>query len=254
MEIEMKDIRVVILAGGKGTRLRPYTAVFPKPLMPIAEMPILEIVLRQLKSFGFKRITLSVNHLADLIKVFFGDGSKLGLDITYCMEDKPLGTAGSLSLVKDLPKTFLVMNGDLLTTLNYKSLIKHHFDTGSVATIGVFPRQVKIDFGVVELDKEGTLKVFKEKPSIDYVVSMGVNVLDRSILQYIDRGKYLDMPDLLMRLINNGKKVSGYRSDCEWLDIGRADDYERAIEEFEKSRKKYFRGGEQLRKIRRRSH
>ena len=130
----MKDIKVVILAGGKGTRLKPYTTVFPKPLMPIGQMPILEVVLRQLKYFGFEKIVLSVNHLADLIQSFFRDGSQLGLDISYCMEDKPLGTAGSLSLVNDLSDTFLVMNGDLLTTIDYAAMVRSHINSSAVAT------------------------------------------------------------------------------------------------------------------------
>lgn len=237
----MKDIRVVVLAGGKGARLRPYTTVFPKPLMPIGDMPILEVVLRQLKSFGFEKITLSVNHLADLIRTFFGDGSRLRLDISYCMEDKPLGTAGSLSLVDNLTDTFLVVNGDLLTTIDYSSMVKHHIDSCSVATIGVFPREVKIDFGVLELGRKGELIEYKEKPRFKYIVSMGVNVLDKSVLDFIPQGDYLDMPALMTNLKNQGKTVLTYRSNCEWLDIGRADDYETAIESFERSRDKYLR-------------
>ena len=131
----MKNMRVVILAGGKGVRLKPYTAVFPKPLMPIGDMPILEIVLRQLKSFGFVKMTLSVNHLADLMRTFFRDGSKLGLEISYCLEDKPLGTAGSISLVQDLTEHFLVMNGDLLTTLDYAALMDQHIRSGATAHV-----------------------------------------------------------------------------------------------------------------------
>jgi len=129
----MKDVRVIILAGGKGTRLKPYTKVLPKPLMPIGEMPILEVVLRQLKSFDFEKITLSVNHLADLIRAFFGDGSQLGVNISYCLEDKPLGTAGSISIVNNLTDTFLVMNGDLLTTIDYAAMVQNHLDSGANA-------------------------------------------------------------------------------------------------------------------------
>jgi NDP-sugar pyrophosphorylase family protein len=237
----MKDIRVVVLAGGKGTRLKPYTTVFPKPLMPIGEMPILEVVLRQLKSFGFEKVTLSVNHLADLIQTFFGDGSQLGLDIGYCMEDKPLGTAGSLSLVKDLTEDFLVMNGDLLTTIDYRMLVKKHIKSSAVATIGVFPREVKIDFGVLELGDSGELVAYKEKPRFEYLVSMGVNVFNRSALEFIPHGEYLDIPTLMMNLKNAGKLVLTFRSECEWLDIGRADDYAQAVTEFERSRAKYLR-------------
>jgi len=237
----MKDIRVVILAGGKGTRLKPYTAVFPKPLMPIGEMPILEVVLRQLKSFGFDKITLSVNHLADLIKTFFGDGSQLGLDIEYCMEDKPLGTAGSLSLIDNLTDTFLVMNGDLLTTIDYAAMVDRHLESHAVATIGVFPREVKIDFGVLDIGSQNELQDYREKPVFEYLVSMGVNAFNKSALEFIPHGQYLDMPTLMMRLKNEGKKVMTYRSDCEWLDIGRSDDYEIAVEAFQKSRAKYLK-------------
>jgi NDP-sugar pyrophosphorylase family protein len=237
----MKDIRVVILAGGKGTRLRPYTTVFPKPLMPLGEMPILEVVLRRLKSFGFRKITLSVNHLADLIRAFFGNGGQLGLDINYCMEDKPLGTVGSLSLVENLTDTFIVMNGDLLTTIDYSAMVDKHINSGAVATIGVFPREVKIDFGVLEIGRNRELIEYKEKPSFEFLVSMGVNVFDKSVLDFILYAQYLDMPTLMMKLKSEGKLVLTYRSDCEWLDIGRTDDYEVAIEAFNRSPDKYLR-------------
>ncbi len=239
--IEMKDIRVVVLAGGKGTRLKPYTKVFPKPLMPIGDMSILEVVLRQLKSFGFNKITLSVNHLADLIRAFFGDGSQLGVDITYCMEDKPLGTAGSLSLVENLTDSFLVMNGDLLTTIDYAAMVRRHIESGMIATIGVFPREVQIDFGVLEIGAERELLDYREKPTFEYMVSMGVNVFDKSVLEFIPSGKYLDIPTLMMSLKKAGKTVLTYSSDCEWLDIGRVEDYETAIKAFEQSRDKYLR-------------
>ena len=237
----MKDIRVVILAGGKGTRLKPYTTVFPKPLMPIGDMPILEVVLRQLKLYGFEKITLSVNHLAELIQTFFGDGSKLGLEISYCMEDEPLGTAGSISQVSNITDTFLVMNGDLLTTLDYSAIVQSHIDSGSVATIGVFPREVKIDFGVLELGSKDELVAYKEKPRFEYIVSMGVNVFDKSVLEFIQKGQYLDIPTLMMNLKDAGKKVMTFRGECEWLDIGRPDDYEQAVTEFERSREKYLK-------------
>ncbi len=237
----MNDIRVVILAGGKGTRLKPYTTVFPKPLMPIGDMPILEIVLRQLKSFGFQKVTLSVNHLANLIQTFFGDGSQIGLDICYCTEDNPLGTAGSLSLVKDVSEHFLVMNGDLLTTIDYRAIVNQHIKSDAVATIGVFPREVIIDFGVLELGSNGELLAYKEKPRFEYMVSMGVNIFHKSVLEFIAPNVYLDIPTLIMRLKKAGKSVLSFKSDCEWLDIGRPDDYEKAVEEFEREKKKYLR-------------
>lgn len=237
----MRDIRVVILAGGKGTRLKPYTTVFPKPLMPLGEMPILEIVLWQLKSSGFEKITLSVNHKAHLIQTFFGDGSQLGLRISYCVENEPLGTAGSLSIIENLTDPFLVMNGDLLTTIDYAAMVRTHIDSGAIATIGAFHREVKIDFGVLEINRKGELRDYREKPTFRYLVSMGVNVFNSSVLEFIPRAQYLDIPTLMMNLRNAGKTVLTYRSNCEWLDIGRLDDYETATEAFEQSRDKYLR-------------
>jgi NDP-sugar pyrophosphorylase family protein len=237
----MEDIRVIILAGGKGTRLKPYTTVFPKPLMPIGEMPILEVVLRQLKLFGFEKITLSVNHLADLIQTFFGNGGKLGLDISYCMEDIPLGTAGSIALVKNLTEHFLVMNGDLLTTIDYAAMVRKHKESNAAATIGVFPREVKVDFGVLELGSKGELLQYREKPKFEFLVSMGVNVFHKSVLEFIPKGRYLDIPTLMMNLKNAGKQVLAYRSECQWLDIGRPDDYENALEIFEQNRHLYLK-------------
>lgn len=240
----MKDVRVVVLAGGKGTRLRPYTTVFPKPLMPIGDMPILEVVLRQLKCYGFEKITISVNHLADLIQTFFGNGSGLGLDISYCIEDKPLGTAGSISLVKDITDTFLVMNGDLLTTIDYNAMVRKHIESSATATIGIFPREVKIDFGVLDISDSGELIAYKEKPKYEYLVSMGVNVFNKSVLQFIPKGKYLNMPTLMMNLKKAGKKILTFRSDCEWLDIGRPDDYEQAVTKFEQSKENYLKNNQ----------
>jgi NDP-sugar pyrophosphorylase family protein len=239
--MNIQDTRVVILAGGKGTRLRPYTTVFPKPLMPISDMPIMEVVLRQLKYFGFRYITLSVNHMAELIQTFFGNGEKFGLQISYCMEDTPLGTAGSLSLVKNLTDNFLVMNGDLLTTIDYSVMMQNHIQSAAEATIGVFPREVKIDFGVLNITEGGRLLDYREKPKYEYLVSMGVNAFHKSVLEFIPENQYLDIPTLMMNLKNAGKRVMTFRSECEWLDIGRPDDYEQAVELFEKSRHKYLR-------------
>lgn len=238
-----QDVRVVILAGGKGTRLRPYATSFPKPLMPVGDLPILEIVLRQLKAYGFRQVTLSVNHLAELIRTFCGDGGKWGLDLSYCVEDRPLGTAGSLALVENLTDPFLVMNGDLLTTLDYRALLDAHRAARASATLGVFPRQVDIDFGVVELDSQGRLAAYQEKPRLEYLVSMGVNVLSRDALDFIPRGQYLDIPTLMTNLKAAGRIVATHRGQCEWLDIGRPDDYEQATERFERARDQYLPEG-----------
>jgi len=222
-------MKAVILAGGKGTRLKPYTTVFPKPLMPIDDKPILEIVIRQLKSHGFDEAIVTVGHLAELIMTFFDDGSKYGINIKYSREDKPLGTAGGLGLIKkELNETFLMMNGDVLTTLDFSDLVNYHKRNGAIATIALKERDVKIDFGVVEIDDGNSIVGYTEKPKIDYLVSMGVYVFDPKVLEYIRANEYLDFPDLIKKLISNGETVKGYVYDGYWLDIGRPDDYERA--------------------------
>ena len=231
----MVFMKAVILAGGKGTRLKPYTTVFPKPLMPIGDKPILEIVIGQLKSHGFDEAIITVGHLAELIMTFFNDGNKYDVKIKYSREDKPLGTAGGLGLLKqELNETFLMMNGDVLTSLNYSDLVNYHKRTKSIATIALNKREVDIDFGVVELDNDNSIVGYKEKPKIDYLVSMGVYVFDPKVLEYIKPNEYLDFPDLIKKLISNGETVKGYIYDGYWLDIGRPDDYERANREIEK--------------------
>jgi NDP-mannose synthase len=223
--------RAVILAGGKGTRLRPYTVVLPKPLMPIGDFPILEIVIRQLSNYGFDHITLAVNHQADIIKAFFGDGSKWNLKIDYSLEDTPLSTMGPLSLIKDLPENFLVMNGDILTDLNFEVLYKNHVIEKNIFTISAFNREEKIEYGVLQTELE-KLTGFKEKPSYSFVVSMGIYIVNRVVLNYIPANKPFGFDDLMLYLlkINNPAHVKVF--DGYWLDIGRPDDYVKAIEEF----------------------
>ena len=227
-------MKAVILAGGKGTRLKPYTTVFPKPLMPLGDKPILEIVIGQLKSHGFDEAIITVGHLAELIMTFFGDGSKFGVKIKYSREDKPLGTAGGLGLIKnELNETFLMMNGDVLTTLDFSDLVKYHKRNGAIATIGLKKRDVKIDFGVVEIDDGNSIVGYKEKPKIEYLVSMGVYAFEPLLLEYIKPNEYLDFPDLIKKLISNGETVKGYVYDGYWLDIGRPDDYMKANEDID---------------------
>jgi NDP-sugar pyrophosphorylase family protein len=228
-------MKAVILAGGLGTRLKPYTTVFPKPLMPIGESPILEIIIKQLKAKGFNEITLAVGHLSELIMAFFNNGSKYGLKIEYSKEEKKLGTAGGLGLLKNkLEDDFLVMNGDVLTGLDFSEFLEFHKKTGSIATIALNRRHVDIDFGVVELDENRTLIGYIEKPKIDYLVSMGVYAFNESILEYIPSHEYLDIPDLMKRLLYEGEKVNGFIHDGYWLDIGRPDDYIKANEDIQK--------------------
>lgn len=228
-------MQAVILAGGKGRRLAPYTTVLPKPLMPIGDMPILEVILRQLKSAGITQITMAVGYLAELIMAFFGNGERLGLKISYSLEDKPLGTAGPLALIKDLNDTFIVMNGDILTDLDYRNLIQYHKRRGGIATIAAYKRKVKIDFGVIETNDKNLLIDYIEKPSFDYCVSMGIYVFEPEVLEYIPKNQYLDFPDLVKKMLKS-EKIIIYPFTGYWLDIGRPDDYETAIKEFNKNR------------------
>ncbi|MCC6198192.1 MAG: NTP transferase domain-containing protein [Burkholderiales bacterium] len=231
-------MRAVILAGGKGQRLRPYTTLLPKPLMPIGDMPILEVVLRQLKRAGVMHVTMAVGHLAELLQAFFGDGRRLGLAIDYSLEERPLGTVGPLTLIPGLldEGTFLMMNGDILTTLDYESLVRHHRQSGAIATIATYERKVKIDFGVIETDDNGWLNGYVEKPSFDYRVSMGVYCFDSRVLARLEHNQHLDFPDLIKRLIADGERVASFPFDGYWLDIGRPDDYAVAIDQFESQR------------------
>jgi NDP-sugar pyrophosphorylase family protein len=231
-------MKAIVLAGGKGTRLLPYTTVLPKPLMPIGDMPILEIMLRQMKHAGVQEVILTVGHLAELLRAFFKDGQQFGLKIDYSLEDKPLGTADPLSLISHLVETFIVTNGDVLTTLNLADLVAYHQRSGAVATIAMQARQVKVDLGVLEFTQDYQLTGYREKPSFDFHVSMGVYVFEPKVLKFIPKNEYLDFPDLVLKLIDAGEKVIGYPFDGYWQDLGRADDYEQAIQEFEQMREK----------------
>lgn len=226
---------VVVLAGGKGRRLAPYTTVLPKPLMPIGDMPVLEVLLRRLAAAGFTRVHLAVGHLAQLIRAYFGDGANLGLELCYWIEDEPLGTAGPLSSIDLRSDRVLVMNGDLLTSLDFRALLDHHAESAAAATIAILQRDVPIDFGVVRVD-DGYVSGFEEKPVLSYDVSMGVYVFERQVLDLVPHGQHFDFPDLLQALLDRGDRVAVHRFDGFWLDIGRPDDYELAHQRFEELR------------------
>ena len=234
-------MRAVILAGGKGTRLAPYTTVLPKPLMPVGEMPILEIVMRQLVHHGFDDQTLAVGYLAELLMAYCGDGSKFGATLEYSREGQPLGTAGPIALVPNLNETFLVMNGDLLTTIDYSAMLKNHRERGMLATIACYQRDVKIDLGVIDVDSDNWVVNYIEKPTYHYEVSMGIYIFEPAILNYIPLNQKLDLPDLMLNLLKAGQKVNVFKFDGYWLDIGRPDDYERAIDEFAKHRQEFVK-------------
>jgi len=217
--------QAVLLAGGKGTRLAPYTAVFPKPLMPIGDAPIIDILLRQLANAGFDRVVLAVGYLAELIQAFCGDGAKYGLRIEYCREESPLGTAGPLAHVGGLDAPFLVLNGDVLSSIDYGAFLESHTTSGAVASIATYMRTNKVEFGVVLADEFGTVTGYVEKPATDYLVSTGVYAFDPRVLPMIEPGVYLDFPTLVLRLLDEDMRVMSVPFDGYWLDIGRHDDF-----------------------------
>lgn len=225
-------MKAIVLAGGKGARLAPYTKVLPKPLMPIGDMPILEVLLRQMRRAGIDEAILTVGHLAGLLQAFFKDGQELGLKITYSLEDCPLGTAGPLSLVHGLDETFLVSNGDVLTTLDLRDLINYHQQSDAAATIATHKRTVNVDLGVIQFNGSNEVIGYIEKPRYDFRVSMGIYVFEPRVLEYVEYNQYLDFPDLVLRLLEAGDRVLGYPFDGYWQDLGRPDDYERAVQEF----------------------
>jgi NDP-sugar pyrophosphorylase family protein len=230
--------RAVILAGGKGTRLRPYTVALPKPLMPVSEYPILEIIIRQLAKAGFTHVTLAVNHQADIIKAYFGDGSKLGICIDYSLETIPLSTMGPLKLMKDLPDNFLIMNGDVLSDINYGDFIDTHIKNGRTFSILAHKRIDKVDYGVLDINNNSELVSFREKPINSYLVSMGIYVASKSILNHIPANKAFGFDDLMYAFLNEKIKVDVIPYDGYWMDIGRPDDYLQATNDFDELRKK----------------
>jgi NDP-mannose synthase len=229
-------MKAVILAGGRGTRLAPYTTVLPKPLMPVSDKPILDIVINQLRYYGFTEITLAVGYLSELLMAYFGDGSRFGVTIRYSHEDQPLGTAGPLALINGLDEPFLVMNGDVLTTLDFGDLMRFHRAGDSIATITTYPRSVKIDLGVIEYDEQALLSRYIEN------VSMGIYLFNPQALRFIARNQRLDLPDLMLQMINQGETVRCYRCEGYWLDIGRIDDYQLAVQDFERNRALFLPG------------
>jgi NDP-sugar pyrophosphorylase family protein len=230
-------MHAVILAGGKGTRLLPFTKVFPKPLVPIGEKPILDTIIRQLKYFGFNRITLAVGHMAEMFYTFAGNGEQYGIKIDYCYEEEPLGTVGPLGEVEFTEDNFLVMNGDLITNLDFRDIILHQMNSNSIATIGTFKKDFKIELGIINSNDENHIIDYIEKPIYSFNVSMGIYAFNLKILQYIEPKKYLDFPKLVNNLIADNQIIDSYLFEGHWLDIGNHSDYAKATEEYETIKK-----------------
>ena len=233
-------MQAIILAGGKGRRLLPYTTVLPKPLMPIGDYPIIEVILQQLKRAGFNRISISTGYLHELIHAYLDSNKTLGLKIEYSHEETPLGTIGPLRLIENLEDTFLVMNGDILTDLDYKKLIESHKKRGAIATVATYQRDTNIDFGVLERNSEHKIIAFKEKPTFHFDVSMGVYIFSKKILNYVPADTPFGFDQLMYALIAKNEEVYSYPHTGYWLDIGRPDDYARSIEEFERYKDRFL--------------
>ncbi len=234
--------RAVILAGGMGTRLKPYTVVLPKPLMPIGEYPILEVIVRQLVNAGFDHITMAVNHQAEIIKAFFRDGESWGTRIDYSLENEPLGTMGPLNLIEDLPDNFLVMNGDVLTNLDFGGFYDEHVSSGRLFTISSKSREHRIDYGVLDVNDSGCLAGFREKPQVSYEVSMGIYMLSKYTLDLIPPSGAYGFDLLMLEMLRQEKNVGVKSFSGYWLDIGRPDDYAKAIDEFEAMKEVFLNG------------
>lgn len=226
-------MRAVILAGGKGTRLRPYSTLIPKPLVPLGgKYSILEIIIMQLRAAGFTRITLAVNHLSHLIMAYFGDGARLGVELDYSLEEGELSTIGPLTLIDDLPENFLVMNGDILCNLDYRAFFEAHVAGASRVSVSAFKRQMKVDFGVLRYDATGRLEAFEEKPEYHFDVSMGIYCINRGVVEALARGGKYGFDNLMLDSLASDGRVDIRPFEGYWLDIGRPDDYEYADTNF----------------------
>jgi NDP-mannose synthase len=225
-------MRAVVFAGGRGTRLAPYTSVLPKPLMPIGDRSILELVLGQLAAGRITDVTLCVGYLSHLIEAVLGDRTPDGVQISYVREEEALGTAAPLRLVDGLDSTFIAMNGDVLTTLDFDALIRFHRRSRNVLTIATRDRPIQIDYGVLHLGENGRrnrVSAYVEKPQMTSTVSMGIYVLEPAALKYVPSEGYFDFPNLVQALLENDEPVGAYRYDGMWFDIGRREDYEQAV-------------------------
>ena len=227
-------MKAVIMAGGKGTRLAPFTKVLPKPLIPLGDYPILEIIISQLREAGFDEIILTVNYLAHLFEAYFGNGERLGVNIRYSLEERPLGTAGPLALIEGLDdEPFLVMNADLLTDIDFRHLYSTHLAQDAAVTMALYAKEYKIDFGVIETDDTGRVLACREKPVLNYLINMGVYVVSPYVLDEIPYNSFFDMTDVIARVSPSPRGVYGYRFEGTWMDLGKVDDFDRVASKFQ---------------------
>jgi NDP-sugar pyrophosphorylase family protein len=234
-------MQAVILAGGKGTRLRPFTSVIPKPLVPIGEIPILDIIIRQLHFYNITDIIIATGYLAALVETYFQRGKKWGVKIRYTKEDKPLGTAGAIQKIKGLKDNFLVMNGDILTDINYHKVCAFHLRHKAAATLATVKRRLSTDFGLLAIARDCRLIRYTEKPKRSDYVSIGINVLHKKCLQYISKNESIGIPELVRRMGRKDEKIYCYKSKAYWLDIGRMQDFQKAQEVFAKNTRRFFK-------------
>ena len=222
----------LIMAGGRGQRLYPFTAALPKPLMPIGDKPILEHIIGRLHQFGIREIVLAVNHLAPLIETYFGDGGKLGCRISYIREDTPVGTAGPIAFLPDFDDSLIVMNADVICDIDYAAVIGAHRKAGATITVASRLVSTVIGSGVLDTDAGGRIVGYREKPSYDHRICMGIYVIEPKVRSMIEPGRQVDMPELITRLIDAGEAVVAYNHTGEWIDIGKPEDYARAQADF----------------------
>ncbi|MEW5993852.1 MAG: sugar phosphate nucleotidyltransferase [Candidatus Zixiibacteriota bacterium] len=232
----METVEAVVLAGGKGTRLLPYTAELPKPLAPVGDRPIIEYLLLRMKKCGVRKVHLAVNHLAHLIMATLGDGGHLGLTLSYSHEKTPLSTIGPLTLINDLPEQFVVANGDVLSDIDFQVLFDHHASSGALVTVATQRRTTRIDYGVLEVNDADRIVGFQEKPAYSLAVSMGIYVFSRQVLKFVPSRQRFGFDDLMRTLLKQGQRINAYQYDGFWLDIGQPEDYERASREIDRIR------------------
>jgi NDP-mannose synthase len=225
-------MKAVIMAGGRGTRLAPFTKVLPKPLIPLGDHPILEIIICQLRQAGITDVVLAVNYMAELFRAYFQNGERLGVNVTYSLEEKPLGTAGGLTLIEGLDQPFVVMNADLATDLDFADLYDFHVQNDAAITMALYPREVTIDFGVIELDERAHVVSIQEKPSYDLLINMGVYVVNPAVLAYLPYGRPFDFPTLVDLARADGQNVLGYVFRGTWMDLGQVEDFTKASETY----------------------